>query len=274
MNGFFTTPASQAYAEALQNAAGAGAGTPAAHTGEGGFAGVVNDRLSGQEAAAQAARCGLRDEQAVQAMSLSEYKLYLYQKISALPMNPSQRYDMVSVNISEEGFAAMKADPAYEKWVLDTLQKDFAAYNPWSTYSGGSYRVYYFGAAREEYQKETYHTGVRDDDKRSDRAKKKRKEKSFWEKRAERHKLYMDLCQKAWFKRENEQRYQQEIAFMRRDISSALLQQQSIERATGERDELDVNPCVLSRAASDYAQGYVFFKIPSARINPRPKTTK
>lgn len=91
------------------------------------------------------------------------------------------------------------------------------------------------------------------------------------EKKAKRHKLFLDLAQKAWYKHENELKFQEQIAFARKEVSSAILKQQSIERATGENAELDANPAVLSKAASDLAQAYVFFKIPSARVNPRPK---
>lgn len=249
----------------------------------GSFAGTVLDQLarkeqeagnfSGSYVAGSIPQAGYRDEQAVQAMSMDQYKMYIYQKISALPTNATQKWDAVSVQISEEGFAAMKADPAYEKWVLDTLRQDFAFYNPWSAYAGGSYRVHFFGATREEYRGESFQMGFRNGGKHTDSAKKK-KQKSFWEKRAERHKMYMDLATKAYYKRENEREYQQKIALGRKDVSSALLRQQAIERATGEKVELGVNPDVLSEAATELAQNYVFFKIPSALTNPRPKAGK
>ena len=57
-------------------------------------------------------------------------------------------------------------------------------------------------------------------------------------------------------------------------MSSALLRQQAMERATGEKMELGVNPDVLSEAATELAQNYVFFKIPSALMNPKPKPGK
>lgn len=216
---------------------------------------------------------GVRNEAMVRAMSREEYKLYIYQKIAAIPMHPSQKWDAVFVNISEEGFAAMQADPAYEKWVLDTLRKDFAFYNPWSAYAGGSYRIHYFGATKQEYRGESFAMGFRNGGKRTDSSKKK-KEKSFWEKRAERHKMYMDLAQKAWYKHENEQQYRETIDIQRKEVSSALLTQWAMEQITGEEVELGVNPCVLSQAATDFAQGYVFFKIPSTLINPRTKINK
>ncbi len=276
MSGFLFTPMTRFYAEALQymkNAAAdgaAGAGNAAGTAGTGSFAGTVQEKLA--QTADIVPRAGERGEQAVRAMSMDQYKMYIYQKISALPTSATQKWDAVSVNISEEGFAAMKADPAYEKWVLDTLRQDFAFYNPWSAYAGGSYRVHYFGATKQEYRGESFQMGFRNGGKHTDSAKKK--QKSFWEKRAERHKMYMDLATKAWYKRENEREYQEKIDLGRKEVSSAILRQQAIERATGEKVELGVNTDVLSEAATELAQNYVFFKIPSALTNPKPKPGK
>ena len=69
---------------------------------------------------------------------------------------------------------------------------------------------------------------------------------------------------------ENERELQEHIAFARKEVSSALLRKQSMERAAGGHMELDANPAVLSEAATELAGNYVFFKIPSARVNPRP----
>ena len=263
MSGFFFTPTTRFYAEMMQGMGSTGSGVYAGNGTEGSFFGTVQDKLSQMEAGSVAG-AGERDEAAIQAMSMEAYKLYIYQKISGIPMNASQKWDAVSVNISEEGFAAMKADPAYEKWVLDTLRSDFSCYNPWSSYYGGSYRSHYFGATKEEYRGESFHMGFRNGDKRTES---KKKEESFWDKRAKRHKLNMDLAQKAWYKHESERKYQESIDLHRRELSSARLQQWSLERATGEKVELDVNPSVLSEAATEYAQAYVFFKIPSALMN-------
>ena len=211
MSGFLLTPMTRFYMEALQsasNAAGKTAGAKKDGTSAGGtasgqtnrnrFADAVQEKLAQKdEASLENMVSGVRNEAMVRAMSREEYKLYIYQKIAAIPMHPSQKWDAVFVNISEEGFAAMQADPAYEKWVLDTLRKDFAFYNPWSAYAGGSYRIHYFGATKQEYRGESFAMGFRNGGKRTDSSKKK-KEKSFWEKRAERHKMYMDLAQKAW----------------------------------------------------------------------------
>lgn len=294
MSGFLMTPMTRFYMEALQNrnnTAGGeinGAGTKNPVSGQTGSAGVgmtgrpnagsfadaVHEQLARKDGASPDA-AGMvtgRNEALVQAMSREEYKLYIYQKITGMPMHPSQRWDAVMVNISEEGFAAMQADPAYERWVLDTLRRDFAFDNPWSNYTGGSYWNHYFGATKEEYKSESRPMGLRKKKKRTNTSQKK--EDGFWERRAKRHKLYMDLLQKAWYKHENEQKYRVAIDIQRKEVSSALLQQWAMEQITGEEQELGINPSVLSQAATDFAQGYIFFKIPSALVNPRPKTGK
>lgn len=307
MSGFLFTPMTRFYAEALnymknadgkttgkttggqakaaENASGVGGSAGAVESALGSFAKTVRAKLAqasgehsdsignGQRMTDADLHEGERSGKAVRAMSMEQYKLYIYQKISSLPTSATQKWDAVSVNISEEGFAVMKADPAYEKWVLDTLRRDFAYDNPWSAYAGGSYRVHHFGATKEEYRGESFPMGFRNGGKHTDSARKK-KQKSFWEKRAERHKLYLDLAAKAWYQRENERKYQEKIDLGRKEVSSAVLRQQAIERATGEKAELGVNPDVLSEAATELAQNYVFFKIPSALINPKPKSVK
>lgn len=51
-------------------------------------------------------------------MTMVEYKQYIYNKISQIPMHPTRAGESISVTISEAGFEAMKNDPEYEAWVL------------------------------------------------------------------------------------------------------------------------------------------------------------
>lgn len=138
----------------------------------------------------------------------------------------------------------------------------------------GTSRAHDFGAAGGDDRERRFQMGCRGGRRRADAAKKrkqKQQQKSYWEKRAERRKLYMDLATKAWYRRENERQYQEQIALGRKEVSSAVLRQQAMERAIGTKTALGVNPDVLSEAATDLAQNYVFFKIPSARMNPKAK---
>lgn len=192
-------------------------------------------------------------------MTMDEYKRYIYEQILRMPVNSSQIQDAVSVSISEEGFAAMKADPTYEKWVLDTLRRDLAAYYPWGTVGESTYRSHHFGATREEYRGYCFAK-----DNRSRRlAEQQRERVAEEEKRKKKHKEYLMLCEKLWLKREREQDYLDEIAACRQQISSRMLQCYAIERATGEKQEPDVNLSVLSHAGTEFAMEFIFMKLPS-----------
>lgn len=125
-------------------------------------------------------------------MTLEEYKQYIYRKISALPVHPSNQYDSVSVQISDEGFEAMQKDPEYEKWVLDTLRRNFAFYNPWSGICGGNYVMHRFGATKEEYRGDSFAKGVQGGKKGSIL---EEDEETFWERRARRNKEFLEAQQ-------------------------------------------------------------------------------
>lgn len=114
-------------------------------------------------------------------MTMKQYKNYIKGKINALPVSASQKLNSVSVNITEEGFEAMKNDPEYESWVLDTLGKDFAYNDPWAGYSGGRYVVHHFGATKEEYRGQSWSmdNGVGKSLFEADA------KKGFWQKRSE-----------------------------------------------------------------------------------------
>lgn len=117
-------------------------------------------------------------------MTMEEYKQYIYDKISQLPMHPSNMNDSISIQISEAGFEAMKNDPEYEKWVLDSVETNFMFNDPWSSSCGGKYAIFYFGATKEESRGESWRSGYQ-----GGNGKKLYNEKSqdsFWERKAER----------------------------------------------------------------------------------------
>lgn len=55
-------------------------------------------------------------------MTMDEYKQYIHEKISQIPMHPTRMSENISIHISEAGFEAMKNDPEYEAWVLNDLR--------------------------------------------------------------------------------------------------------------------------------------------------------
>ena len=133
-------------------------------------------------------------------MSLENYKQYIWNKISALPMSASTRMQSISIHISEEGFEAMKNDPEYEAWVLDSLAQNFSFQNPWTAICGGGYVVHHFGATKEQYHGEGWYPGYMGGQGAALFAEKS--EGSYWEKMMEQHKEYMKFQQEAAEKRQ------------------------------------------------------------------------
>ncbi|MCI8484958.1 MAG: hypothetical protein HFH41_11575 [Lachnospiraceae bacterium] len=132
-------------------------------------------------------------------MTLEEYKQYIYDKIANIPVSPSQMSSSFSVHISEEGFQAMKEDPDYEKWVLDTLKYDFGFDNPWAGIAGGSYVVHNFGATKEEYSGQSWYAGYQNG--KGGSLFHQRAENSFWERRVERRKQLQEQFEELQQKR-------------------------------------------------------------------------
>lgn len=223
---------------------------------------AANEQMKTEQGADAAA--GVRNYSTAD-MTMDEYKQYIYDKIIKMPVDYSQIQDAVSITISEEGFKAMKADPEYEKWVLDTIRRDLSAYYPWGTVGESTYRSHYFGATKKEYRGYCFAK-----DNRAKRlAEQRQAQIAEQEKRKKKHKEYLLLLEKLWLKREMEQDYLDEIADCRREIQSRMLQCYAIERATGEEQELGINPCVLSKAATEYAQKFVFFKLPMGGLGKK-----
>lgn len=132
-------------------------------------------------------------------MTLEEYKEYIYDKIANIPINPSQMSSSFSVHISEEGFQAMKEDPEYEKWVLDTLKYDFGFDDPWAGIAGGRYVVHRFGAAKEEYSGQSWYAGYQNG--KGGSLFNQKAEDSFWERRVERRKQLQEQFEELQQKR-------------------------------------------------------------------------
>ena len=133
-------------------------------------------------------------------MSMEEYKQYIWNKISALPMSASTRMQSISIHITDEGFKAMKNDPEYEAWVLDSLAQNFSFQNPWTAICGGGYAVHHFGATKEQYHGKGWYPGYMGGQGAA--LFKQKSEGSYWEKMMEQHKEYMKFQQEAAEKRQ------------------------------------------------------------------------
>ena len=132
-------------------------------------------------------------------MSLEEYKQYIWKKISDLPMSASSRMESISIQITDDGFEAMKNDPEYEAWVLDTLAQNFSFQNPWTAVCGGGYAIHRFGTTKEQYHGESWYPGYMGGQGAA--LFEKKSKGGFWEQRMERQKEYMELAHKAAAKR-------------------------------------------------------------------------
>ncbi|MCM1385915.1 MAG: hypothetical protein NC231_01195 [Bacillus sp. (in: Bacteria)] len=145
----------------------------------------------------------------------AEYKQYIYDKIASLPVHSSNMQDSVAVQISDAGFEAMRNDPAYEKWVLDTIQASFQCPDPWSGVCGGKFVVFYFGAAKEESYGESWRLGFRNGN--GQKLFNEKAKESFWERRQKRRKEWLAQLEeleekKALSKRMARSRYFMELS--------------------------------------------------------------
>ena len=143
------------------------------------FGSLVAEKESSERAeAAEKVEAAFRDN-----MSLDEYKLYIYDRISQIPQDPSQAGWNWYVDISEAGFEAMKNDPDYEACVLDSIRRNFAAVDP---FHSSTFSILHFGASEEEsfansYSYDSPAQHLQDE------------EESDWEKRKARRKKLQEL---------------------------------------------------------------------------------
>ena len=129
-----------------------------------------------------------------QDMTMEEYKEYISDRLSRIPMHPSQMQNSVAIHISEAGFEAMKNDPEYEEWVIGWLEKDMACNNPWSGICGGQYVVHYIGATKEEYRGQSWYPAYQNG--KGESLFNQKAEGSFWERRLKRQEMEMQRVQR------------------------------------------------------------------------------
>lgn len=156
------------------------------------FLDEVIEKLKCADRTQDAGKAGMAN---VKEMTPEQYKQYIYDKISQIPIHPSQRLNSIAVHISDSGFEAMQNDPEYEKWVLDTLAYNFGFHDPWANLCGGSYAVHTFGATKEDYHGEGWFKGYQNG--RGQTLFDQKAKDSFWERRV-RHKKLLKEQQERW----------------------------------------------------------------------------
>lgn len=151
-------------------------------------------------------------------MTMEEYKQYIHDQISQIPMHPTRMSESISINISEAGFEAMKNDPDYEAWVLNDLRTGWAQPDRWAGICGGAYSTIYYGATKEECHAEMWSAGYQNgsgkslfDSKAKDR---------FWERRVERKKQM-----EAQIEEQQEKKRIQKAAMEKSDAHKRLMAQ-------------------------------------------------
>lgn len=169
-------------------------------------------------------------------MTMDEYKQYISLLIQQIPVNPSNRRDIVSIRISDEGYMVMKNDPEYEKWVLDSIRENLASYDPLGSRYGGKYVTLYFGASKEEYRGEVWRPPYMDEEQRrsqkavADRENERRAERRRRLKEQYKKLLAKRALEKSILEKKLQQKKLTEAWAARRREYSRFLQAWSIER--------------------------------------------
>ncbi len=165
------------------------AGAAAEESGQASFQGRLEGKADAWDAAlSQASPLGALQGEA---MTMEEYKQYIYDKICSMPMHPSRMQDNFSIQISDAGFEAMKNNPEYEAWVLQDIRTGFQRENVLAGVCGGSFCISYYGAAKEECHAQMWSKGYRNG--KGESLYKLKSEKSFWEKRREKRRKLKKL---------------------------------------------------------------------------------
>ena len=144
-------------------------------------------------------------------MTMVEYKQYIYNKISQIPMHPTRAGESISVTISEAGFEAMKNDPEYEAWVLNDLQVGWSQPDKWSGICGGAFSTIYYGASKEECHAEMWSAGYNNGN--GGKIFNDKSKNSFWERRIENKKRIENQVKKQQEKKRIQKKQAERTAY-------------------------------------------------------------
>lgn len=155
-------------------------------------------------------------------MTLEEYKDYIHEKISEMPFCADAMNDSYSIDITDDGFNAMKNDPEYEKWVLNEMKTIFETpYPSWArTIRKNRYCVIHFGATKEECYGMSWGNSYQNGN--GGKVWEAQSKGSFWTKRAEQRKIQNKIYKKAAERKELEEKWLQEAAEKRQAYTDYL----------------------------------------------------
>ena len=128
-----------------------------------------------------------------------EYKAKIYDEIARIQQGASRRVK-TQVYISEEGFAHMQADAAYEQRILALLRRDIT--QAFALGGGTQHLIIQVGKDAEQYRASSFNE--------PERRVVKKDENSYWEKRAKRRRERLE-----WEQERQEKRIAQKIFFTR-----------------------------------------------------------
>ncbi len=161
-------------------------------------------------------------------MTMEEYKQYIYNKISQIPMHPTRAGESISVTISEAGFEAMKNDPEYEAWVLNDLQVGWSQPDKWSGICGGAFSTIYYGASKEECHAEMWSAGYNNGN--GGKTFNDKSKNSFWERRIENKKRIENQVKKQQEKKSGFRKNKQKEQLMKNMCKIKGYQLRMLER--------------------------------------------
>lgn len=164
-----------------------------------------NEELAGRyEEIRELAKISKSDSVSVKDMSMEEYKKYIHDKISQIPLDSSQSGWIWNIQITEEGFEAMKNDPEYEAYVLDAIRANFSFFDAWHS---KNWSVLHFGATKEECYGQSYLSAS---------AFELKPEETFWERRLEKKKKMKKQLDKFVEKKKIQEKEWQETSIQRK----------------------------------------------------------
>ncbi len=186
-------------------------------------------------------------------MTMEEYKQYIYDKISQIPMHPTRASESISITISEAGFEAMKNDPEYEAWVLNDLQVGWSQPDKWSGICGGAFSTIYYGASKEECHAEMWSAGYNNGN--GSKIFNDKSNNSFWERRAENKKRLEAQVKKQQEKKRIQEKEAERTAYEEYVQNKRLLAQDARARLAVETNLSD-KTVTTSQALASYEANF------------------
>lgn len=186
-------------------------------------------------------------------MTMEEYKQYIYNKISQIPMHPTREGESISVTISEAGFEAMKNNPEYEAWVLNDLQVGWSQPDKWSAICGGAFSTIYYGASKEECHAQMWSAGYNTGN--GGKIFNDKSKNSFWERGIENKKRIENQVKKQQEKNRIQEKQAERTAYEEYVQNKRLSAQDARARLAAEGSLLD-KAVTTSEALASYEANF------------------